>query len=222
MQIALHTAAYILLLAGCASTCLGQSSVPAHRATVPSKQYCHPSAGFCFRYPGTWTVLGDIFNGNGVVIAPQQKGEREQWDAITVALVLPADENGEGPSLNKIIEQTTADMRGAGQDFQTLQRKELTVDHNPAQMLKARYRENSTGRDWVEELIFIEGQENAIYSVSLKCAPQNLARLEPALKALLASWSVPEAEAPSEAAPGDAAPPAAAPPSDSSPPPPKP
>jgi hypothetical protein len=194
-----------------------QTTAPPHRS-IPSKRYCHANVGFCFRYPGSWSVLGDVFNGNGVVIAPQQKGERAQWDAITVALVAPAGENGDGPSLNKVIEMTTADMREAGQSFQTLQRKDLTVAHDPAQMLKAQYRDNTTGRDWVEELIFIQGQENEIYSVSLKCAPQNLMRLEPALKELLASWSTPEATSPAAAVPSDAAPPASGPPADSTPP----
>jgi hypothetical protein len=209
MRLGLRAATYILVLAGIGSIGRGQSSAPAHKPAVPSKKYCHLSAGFCFRYPASWTVLGNVFNGNGVVIAPAQKGDREQWDAITVALVATADENGEGPSLNKIIEQTTDDMRSAGQDFQTLQRKELTVDHNPAQMLKTHYRENSSGKEWIEELVFLQGQENDIYSVSLKCAPQNLVRLEPALKELLASWTVPEPTAspgtvPNEASPHDA------------------
>jgi len=210
MRIALRTAAYILLGASIASNVFAQSSA-SHKPAVPTKRYCHPSAGSCFRYPGTWTVLGEIFNGNGVVIAPVQKGDRTLWDAITVALVATPDENGDGPSLNKVIDQTATDMRGAGQDFQTLQRKELTVDHNPAQMLKARYRENSSGRDWIEELIFIQGQANDIYSVSLKCAPEHMARLEPALKDLLASWTVLQPTAPSETAPADATPPSSAP-----------
>ncbi len=214
MRIALRTAACILVLASVVPNALAQSSAPAHKPAVSPKSYCHPSAGFCFRYPGTWTELGEVFNGNGVVIAPQQKGDRALWDAITVALVATPDENGDGPSLDKVIDQTAIDMRGAGQDFQTLQRKELTVDHNPAQMLKARYRENATGREWIEELFFIQGQENEIYSVSLKCAPQNLARLEPALKELLASWTVPAPSAPSEATPAETAPPASSAPSD--------
>ena len=181
---------------------------PVHR-TIPAKRYCHPTAGFCFRYPSSWAVLGDIFNGNGVVVAPQQNGDREQWDAITVARVAAANESGDGPSLNSVIERTTSAMREAGQNFETLQRKELSVDHNPAQMLKARYRENSTGRDWIEELIFIQGQENDIYSVSLKCAPEHITRLEPALKEVLASWTVAQPEAPpSEASPSEASPPA--------------
>jgi len=207
MRIAPRVAACILLLANVASHAAGQTSASTHKPPVAAKLYCQPNAGFCFRYPGTWTVLGEVFSGNGVVIAPAQKGERTLWDAITVALVAMPDENGDGPSLDKVIDQTAADMRGAGQNFQTLQRKELTVDHNPAQMLKAGYRENSTGRDWIEELVFIQGQENEIYSVSLKCAPQNLSRLEPALKQLLASWTSPAPSGPSEAAPAEPAPP---------------
>ena len=184
-------------------------------------------------------MLGEVFDGNGVVIAPAQKGERALWDVITVALVAPgadeaerdtsapnrgnsgeaagqpndhkastgpsasADQNasptapGNGPgtepaapksTLNGVITRATAALREAGQNFETLQRRELTVDHNPAQMLKVRYRENSSGHDWIEELVFIQGPENEIYSVALKCAPEHLTRLEPALQEVLASW----------------------------------
>ena len=70
-------------------------------------------------------------------------------------------------------------MREGGQAFETLQRQQRTVDHKPAQMLKVRYHEKATGRDWIEEMVFIEGPESEIYSVALKCAPENLARLEP-------------------------------------------
>jgi hypothetical protein len=169
---------------------LAAQTVPPPRRTLESKRYCHPSAGFCLRYPSTWTELGDVFNGNGVVIAPEQKGDRALWDAITVALVAPSSESSD--SLNNAIERTTVAMREAGQNFETLQRRELTVAHAPAQMLKTRYRENSTGGDWIEELVFIQGPENEIYSVALKCSPEHLAKLEPVLKQVLASWTTSE------------------------------
>ena len=44
---------------------------------------------FCFKYPAAWSVLGEVFDGNGVVVAPPQKQEREFWDEVTVALVIP-------------------------------------------------------------------------------------------------------------------------------------
>jgi hypothetical protein len=152
-----------------------------------------------------------------VVLAPEQKEDRAQWDAITVALVAAADEGGQGPSLNGMIEEAAKSMRAAGQEFETLQRRELTVDHAPAQALKARYRENSTGRDWIEELVFIQGAEDEIYSVALKCAPGHFVRLEPVMKQLLASWTAAPPQVPAQAAPAGNAP-AAEPPAENTPP----
>lgn len=196
---------YGLVLVGVAC-CLGQvalgqtgasarpSAAPTHTA-APTKKYCHPNDGFCFRYPGTWSMLGEVFAGNGVVVAPPQKEDRALWDAITIALVVPAPEGDEeGPGLNGIVEQSSTAMREAGQNFVTLQRQERTVDHKPAQLLKVQYKEKDSGRDWIEELVFIEGPENEIYSVALKCAPQNVTKLEPAFAEVLRSWTLPEAE----------------------------
>jgi hypothetical protein len=140
-------------------------------------------------------MLGDVFAGNGVVVAPVQKEDRVLWDEITVALVVPPPEGDEeGPGLNGVVEQSSAAMREAGQSFVTLQRQERKVDHKPAQLLKVQYKEKASGRDWIEELVFIEGPENEIYSVALKCAPQNLTKLEPTFAGVLRSWTLPEAE----------------------------
>lgn len=169
------------------------------RRASPWKRYCQPNAGFCFRYPPSWIVLGEVFAGHGVVIAPPQKEERALWDNMTLALVAPAPQDDDpNPGLNGIVEQAAADMREAGQNFVTLQRQERTVDHQPAQMLKAQYHQASTGRDWIEEVVFIEGPQNEIYSVALKCAPRNLPRLEPALAEVLRNWRLPEPEPPSQ------------------------
>jgi len=173
---------------------IAQSAAPTHKA-VTSKRYCQPEIGFCFRYPSTWMMLGEVFGGNGVVVAPEQKEDRALWDAITVALVAPAPEGDEeGPGLDGIVEQSAVAMREAGQNFVTLQRQERAVDHKPAQLLKVQYKEKTSGRDWIEELVFIQGPENEIYSVALKCAPQNVGKLEPAFAELLRSWALPEAE----------------------------
>ena len=132
-------------------------------------------------------MLGEVFNGNGVVIAPEQKEDRALWDVITVAMVAPSSDSG-GATLDGVIERTTAAMREAGQNFETLQRQTRSVDGGSAQLLKARYREDKTGRDWVEELVFIQGPQNEVYSVGLKCAPDHVAKLEPVLNRVLASW----------------------------------
>jgi len=211
MRLALRSVWLIAMALGLASVAAAQASAPAHKPAVPWKRYCQPNAGFCFKYPSNWTMLGEVFDGNGVVVAPPQKEDRALWFEITLAMVAPSPEGDEeGPGLNGIIEQAMAAMREAGQNFVTLQRQERAVDHQPAQMLKAKYREKATGHDWVEEMIFIQGPENEIYSVALKCAPQDLARLEPVLKGVLDSWTLPQPGSPAgdsdESAPTPTAP----------------
>ena len=123
-------------------------------------------------------MLGEIFAGNGVVVAPLQKQTEALWDEMTVAMVAPSPEGDEEAiGLDGVIQQAPAVCARTGQNFETLQRQQRTVDHKPAQMLKVQYREKSTGHDWIEEMVFIEGPENEIYSVALKCSPENLARL---------------------------------------------
>jgi hypothetical protein len=189
------------------STASGQAHKP-----VARKRYCQPGGSFCFKYPGSWTVLGEVFDGNGVVVAPVQKLDKALWDGITVALVAPEPEGDEeAPSVDVIIEQTSQSMREGGQGFETLQRQHRTVDHQPAQMLKVRYHEKATDRDWVEEVVIIQGPDGEMYFVALKCSPENLARLEPVFASVLDSWVLPDAEPPAgaeeESAPKQAPPP---------------
>ena len=175
------------------------AQTPAHKPAPSTRRYCHPELDFCFRYPALWTTVGEAFNSNGIVIAPPQKQDKSLWDAVTVALVaLPPEGDEEQINLNGIIEQASASLRGEEQNFQTLQRQELTVDHKPAQLVRVRYTEKSTSHDWIEELIFIEGPDNEIYSVALKSSPEDFARLEPVFNKILASWTLPQPAPPPE------------------------
>ena len=181
-----------------AGVVFAQAAKPAH-PVAPWKRYCQPDGGFCFKYPGTWKMLGEIYDGKGVVVAPVQKEDQSFWDNITVAMVAPPPEgDDEGIGLKGVIEQAAAGMRDAGQNFQTLQRQQRTVDAKPAEMLKAQYRDKETGRDWVEELVFIQGPDNEIYSVALKSAPDHAFRLEGVLNEVLKTWMLPEPEPPAD------------------------
>ena len=72
---------------GLASVAAGQAAAPAHKPAVPWKRYCQPNAGFCFKYPSSWTMLGEVFDGNGVVVAPPQRDEQTLQSEVTVAMV---------------------------------------------------------------------------------------------------------------------------------------
>jgi hypothetical protein len=201
----------VALVASSAAVC--QTAAPPAHKPIPRKRYCQPDGGFCFQYPSSWEMLGDVFGGHGVVIAPTQKQDRALWDEITVAMVAPAPEGDEeGVGLDGIIQQATTGLRDGGQTFQTLQRQQRTVDNKPAQMLKVQYQDKSTGHDWIEELVFIEGPDSEIYSIALKCAPENLARREPVLNGVLVSWSLPEPAPPADATNDEPAPAAKTPP----------
>ena len=152
---------------------------PAAKA-VPWKSYCHPTHEFCFKYPATWSMLGEVFNGNGVVVAPAQKQARELWDEVTVALVIPAPEGDEEPvTVAEAIAHAVSSVRKSGQSFETVQRQQRTVNGKPAELVKLRYTEQGTAREWVEDLVFIEGPDSEIYSVALKTAPATLPTMEP-------------------------------------------
>lgn len=188
----------LTLTLGLTGILAGQASSSTARKAAAWKHYCLPEGGFCFKYPNSWSILGEIYDGNGVAVVPPQKQDRALWDAITVALVRPSPTGDEDPTgLDGVIERASSGLRENGQDFQTLQRQERTVDHRPAQMLKVRYHEKANAHDWIEEMIFIEGPDNEIYSVSLKCSPQNLVRLEPVLNGVLAGWTLPAPQPPS-------------------------
>ncbi len=149
-------------------------------------------------------MMGEIYDGNGVVVSPPQKNDPTLWSEVTVAMVAPPKDSDEALGLDAIIEQAAAGMRESGQDFQTLRRQVRTVDAKPAELLKAEYHEKSTGRDWIEELIFIQGPDNEIYSVALKCASSDIERLEPVFSEIVRTWKLPEPEplvTPDEVAP---------------------
>lgn len=186
---------YLLLSIVAVTGAFAQSSskTPAHKPAW--KQYCQAQAGFCFRYPAAWSVAGEVFDGNGVVIAPAQKTD----DEITVAMIIPPPAEGEDAvGIDQLIEQTMESLRQQGRSPQTLQRQERTVDAKPAQMLKIQYHDKETNRDWLEELVFIEGPDSEVYSVALKCAPQSAEALQPVMSSVVQSWKLPKPVPPAE------------------------
>jgi hypothetical protein len=214
MRLSQRFAVLLVLTLSLAVIAAGQkpSAAPA-RKPVPRKSYCQPDFGFCFKYPSTWSELGQVFDGNGVVVAPSQKLDKTLWDEITVALILPpAVGDEEQVTLDGLIEQASKSIREGGQNFETLQRQQRTVNHKPAQLLKVRYHETATDHDWIEEMVFIQGPDGEMYSIALKCSPENLARREPVFASVVESWTLPEPEPPAGPE-GDDAPKKAAPPS---------
>jgi hypothetical protein len=186
-----------LVFAVCVATvsCFAQSQPkPSSRTSVNQKRFCQAAGGFCFSYPATWNVLGEAF-GDGVIIAPRQTIEQSLWDVVTVASVVPPPDEGEtATTVDEVITTALNNMRATGHNPVTLQRQGRTMAGLPSQMIKVRYHDDQTARDWIEQLVFIEGPDQEIYSASLKAQPIDVGRLEPAFESILRTWYLQTAE----------------------------
>ena len=171
--------------------CFAQNS--ARRSSSPAtatKHFCQRDGGFCFSYPATWSVLGEAF-GTGIVIAPQQEGDSSLWNVVTVVSIPePAIPGQSPPSIDQVIESALDNMRAAGHIPATLERQARVVAGLPGQMIRLRYHDEASGRDWVEQLVFAEGPEQELYSASLKAQPSDFERLRPAFESILRSWKL--------------------------------
>ena len=170
----------------------GQSAKPTHPSAAAAwKHYCQPNGGFCFNYPPSWQMMGEIYDGNGVVIAPPQKDDPTLWDEITVAHGCTAErhDGGTGSGWHHPAGRQRACARA-----DKLSRPcdgSSAPSIKPAQMLKAQYQDKSTGHDWIEELVFIQGPDNEIYSVALKCTSRKSSAPGAGVHGVLRSGSYP-------------------------------
>ncbi|HWR36634.1 MAG TPA: hypothetical protein VN622_12260 [Clostridia bacterium] len=151
-------------------------------------QYCSDEAGFCVNYPQNWKRLGEVFQGAGMVVALPQAGvEQELWTQVTAAAVaLPDEPEGkERPAFEDVVNVVLESVE-PGRQKQTLHRSALTLDGFSAQMVKVQYAD-AGGKPWVEEVVFIDG-DDVIYSLALRCAPKDVAAVEPVFLAMVDSW----------------------------------
>ena len=179
----------VLLAASITLSCFAQSSTKAHASpSSPTKRFCQVAGGFCFSYPASWSELGEAF-GDGVVIAPRQTMDQSLWNVVTAATVAPPPDEGQSAaSIDDVIGKALSNMQATGHNAATLQRQERITAGLPSQAIRVRYHDDETGRDWVEQLVFIEGPDQEIYSLSLKAQPADVAKLEPAFDSILRSW----------------------------------
>jgi hypothetical protein len=200
MQVRFRMWLLLVLTLGLSTIAVAQAAPKPMPKPLPTNKYCQPGGGFCFRYPASWSVLGEVFDGKGVVIAPAQKQEREHWDEVTVALVVPPSQSaGDAVTIDQLIEQAASGVRESGQNFETLERQRRRVDGKPAQMVKLHYVDKADGQEWIEELVFVEGPDAEIYSVTLKCAPASTSKIEPPFMRIVDSWTLPVPQPPAEA-----------------------
>jgi hypothetical protein len=170
------------------------SKSSSEKATVHHwKNYCSEEAEYCISYPPDWDVVGDVMEGNGVVMAPPQNGkEKDLWDNVTVSVTdLPESEGKEPPSFDDVVSVALNGL--PGRNVETLQRSQLTLHDRDAELIKVRYNDKETNQPWVEEIVFIDDQL-AIYSIALRATPDDVAELEETFRRIVATWRPSEPE----------------------------
>lgn len=169
------------------------SSAPAKVSIKGWKTYCSEEGAYCISYPPDWNVVGDVFEGTGIVMAPPQNGkDKSEWNQVTSSVAnIPQVEGKEPPTFDEILSIAMRDL--PGKNVQTLQRTELTVARRPAELVKVKYDDPKTNKAWVEEIVFID-DEDAIYSTALRAAPEDLEKLEPVFRTIVATWRPSEEE----------------------------
>jgi hypothetical protein len=156
---------------------------------------CVAAVGLCVTIPATWQRLGNIFDDLGFVVAEQHVGvDSASWPQISVAAIdVPTQKGGGAPSLDALIDIVlTPD--GSFTTSETQQRTRLLLNGANAEILRVKLHndvaKDASQADTIEEVALIEGDDGLVYSIALRCAPGELARLEPIFQKTARSWRV--------------------------------
>ncbi|MGC2209098.1 MAG: hypothetical protein WA532_03205 [Candidatus Korobacteraceae bacterium] len=189
--------------------CIGLSAQPtpqphtsASSATTKKaagRAECVVSVGLCVTVPASWQRLGNIFDDLGFVVAEPHPGvDSGSLPQLTVAAIgpLPNEDNGEPPSLDSVVDLVLT----PGDTFasvETLQRSHLLLNGAEAEMVRVQFHDKSGDAGPIEDVALIQGSDGLVYSIALRCAPQDFPRLEPLFQQTAQSWHLqPVASAP--------------------------
>ncbi len=163
-----------------------------HRVTPPLgvRSECAEAVGLCVLIPAGWQRLGNIFDDLGFVVAEPRAGDASTWPQLSVAAIdVPPRIGGGAPSLDALVDIVlTPD--GTFTSAETQQRSRLLLNGADAEVLRVKLHDNATGADSIEQVALIAGEEGLVYSIALRCPPQDFARLDPIFQRAIHSWSI--------------------------------
>ena len=184
------------------------SRAPSHRAyarkaaSAAGRCECVAAVGFCVTVPASWQRLGNVFDDFGFVVAEPHSGtDSAGWPQLTVAAIeVPRSKNADGtagsaPSLDSLVE-TLLTPGGSFTSAETLQRTHLLLNGADAEIIRVRLHHGSDQHEVIEEIALIQGPEGLVYSLALRCVPQEFVRLELVFQKAAHSWRIKEAAAP--------------------------
>ncbi|HVJ04076.1 MAG TPA: hypothetical protein VM578_00240 [Candidatus Saccharimonadales bacterium] len=165
-----------------------------HKSTaVAGRTECALAVELCVTVPANWQRLGDVFENLGFVVAEPHRGtDSATWPQLTVAAIdVPSakDSNGAAPSLDTLVDLVLT----PGDSFttsETLERSRVILNGHAAEIVRVKLHDNTNKSEAVEEIALIEGEEALVYSIALRCNPDDFARLEPVFQKAAHSWQL--------------------------------
>jgi hypothetical protein len=180
----LATVFFAISLSASPAQAAASSSVAAGRTE------CVLSVGLCVSVPASWERLGNVFQDFGFVAAEPHPGvDSATWPQLTVAAMTPPapGNGGAAPSLDSLFDLVlTPDA-----DFpsiETQQRTRLLLNGASAEIVRVQLYDEAGHAGPIEDVALIEGDEGRVYSIALRCDPQDFARLEPVFQQTAQSW----------------------------------
>ena len=183
----------ILLL--CSAFAIGQS--PAKKPNTTAKPrasyYCNQDLGYCFDFPASWKMLGEVYDGHGAAVAPAQEGDQSEWAQVTVAgIEIPTAEGKNPPTVEDLVTALVGKMAEQTENMETVRRSTETLAQRPAQLLQVRYDEN--GKRWGETIVAMDGGDGMFYTVVYKAQAGQEAKYQTQVVEILKSFRLSSSE----------------------------
>ncbi len=168
--------------------CLAQAGQkPSTPARPHGPNYCNQDLGFCFDYPASWKMLGEVYDGHGVSVAPPQQGDESQWAQVTVAAVeIPPREGKDPPTVEDLVTSLVGKMTEQTDSMETVRRSQVTLGGHPAQLLQVHYQES--GNLWGETIVAMDGGNGSFYIVVYKALATDEAKYQTEVENILKSF----------------------------------
>jgi hypothetical protein len=179
---------YLLLFVSAFTTAqTAPSTKPSPPAKPRTPYYCNQDLGYCFDYPASWKLLGEVYEGHGATVAPPQTGDQSQWAQVTVAAVeIPETEGKNPPTVEDLVTSLVGKMAEQAANMQTVRRSEETLAHRPAQLLQVHYDED--GKRWGETIVAMDGGNGTFYTLVYKALESEEAKYKAQVEGILKSF----------------------------------
>ncbi|ABF43744.1 hypothetical protein Acid345_4745 [Candidatus Koribacter versatilis Ellin345] len=165
---------------------------PSAGPTKPGMSYfCNQDLGYCFDFPLSWKMLGQVYEGYGAVVAPQQAGDQATWANVTVAAVeIPTEEGKNPPTVEDLVTTLVGKMAQQTEAMETARRSEEILAGRSAQLIEVRYNENS--QRWNETIVAMDGGDGMFYTIVYKALAADAPKYQKQVEEILKSFRIKE------------------------------